>query len=65
MYRFSLLQVRASSLSGLPCTILEGVNDSVFEFALVHSVDDADVLAWLRISSVEVSPVEHQLKEYG
>ena len=61
MYRFSLLHVWALSLNGLLCTVLEGVNDSVFEFALVHSVDDADVLAWLRISSVEVPPVEHQL----
>ena len=65
MYRFSLLHVWAFSLNGLLCTVLEGFNDSVFEFALVHSVDDADVLTWLRISPVEVSPVEHQLKEYG
>ena len=61
MYRFSLLHVWALSLNGLLCTVLEGVNDPVFEFALVHSVDDADVLAWLRISSVEVPPIEYQL----
>ena len=59
MYRFSLLHVRALSLNGSLCTVLEGFNDFVFEFSLVYSLDDADVLARLRISSEEVPPIEH------